>query len=208
MYNGYYTYRVNNEIYKKGNYVNGINVGHWTYDVVAGNSYTLDWRLTPIVLPEGEINTPKKWAIFESADSSNFVTFDLHPDVKKETLTKNYFTALRHKNLKNMSLTSYNEYCKRNIYKRNVVGENCIVISIDERQFLYNIFIIKKDDQMLFVYNINGKFDGEIIDVSMVTESDDNTKNQLIFLEVPRTLKIENKPFLPRVGVLEMKIAS
>lgn len=205
MYNGDYTYKVNGNVYKRGSYVNGINVGHWTYNVIAGNSYSFDWRVAPIELSKGKINAPKDWSIFESRDSSNLITFDLQPQLKRKTLTNEYFTILRHENIGSKSLGSYNEYYKRNINKRNVVGENYFIMSIDKRQYLFNRFIISKDKQTLFLYNINGQFDDSIIDVSMVTKNDDTVRNQLIFLEVIRSLKIGNIPFMPRVGVLKME---
>ena len=205
--NSDYTYSVNGEIVKKGEFVNSRPVGSWQYNIMSENSKidtSLYWQESQ--KDNYSLCYPSIWKKIENNDSTRLFIFDLAPNLERKLIKNQYFIILRHN--ENKSVESYNDYYNRFVREKNQVEwfDN-LKLTLDGNVIGYfNRYQAKINDVNCFVLNYNFQIEKTVYDVSMkVDKNEDKSISQLLFFETLRSFFINDKPVIQRKGILKIE---
>ena len=205
--NGDYSYRIKEDIVKRGTYRDSKPVGEWDYYLI-GESSRVD---TSIYWKENNqgtysIHYPSTWKHIERKDSTFKYIFDLAPNIEKTVLRNNYFIISRHYGDETLEEynSNYNNVVKSD-YKVEWMDNFDVTLNGNLIGY-FNRYLLINNEEKRFVLNYNLMNDNAVYDITMkVNDIDNKSIPHLLFFETLRTYYINSEPILKRQGILKIE---
>ena len=201
--NANYSLSVGDTLLKAGGFLMGQVDGRWVYNLSSFGKgmYDVVWCIY-----DGAVNIslPCEWKVLKSPESP--IIFMSYFDLEEGSgvIEDNYLAIVEGKGDESVDLDYYNLRYRESIVSFGGVNDLCAKISTHSASFYYNRSHELMQEGTKNIFNINTKFGGVFYEITMVSSSSELVKNQLLFFEMFRSLKIMDKQLLPFEGYLEM----
>ena len=181
-----------------GKYQHGFKIGIWEYHPTDTQTLYIDWDKYRTDDFSFEINYPKEWELIPSKTRPFQATFPTKSEMKDDK----YFVILSHKKAEiDMSLKDYWNHSNHQIHTGDSVSSHLLIkFSREDGDYYFSTYTIVRNGEEMFIFSFLGETDSMIYDVSYVSLKEDITKKYTIFLDMIRSLRLENERFFTPYG--------
>lgn len=176
-----------------GKYKNGFKEGEWKYYPTNIKSIKVDWTKYNSEDDPLSINYPIGWQLIKSKRRPFQATFPTTSEMKGDK----YFIILQHKEAEiSMTLDKYWETYNQQTFQNDSVQSYLLrKFSRDEGEYFFSTYTIRRNSEELMIFNFLGEMDSTIYDITYSSLKDEEDKKYTIFLDMMRSLRVDNKRF-------------
>ena len=199
--NGEYILNFKEFHYKTGNYYEGFAVKEWIYHISDDNAYSIHFGM-PVHRNNISINTPLKWKPIDSSEISCLLAYSMS-DKYIDNNNLDYFSISRYDS-NGLSIEELNSK-KYGLKNLQVDYSDRLIITIDSVTFNINRLVVIYEGQKRLLMNMNVLFDNSYYNIICRFSDIDLDTNQLLFFEMLRNIKIEDRFLFPYKGTISMQ---
>jgi hypothetical protein len=181
-----------------GAYQNGYKTGRWIYNPRDTLTVAIDWTTYHSDDYSIEINYPQEWKVIRSEERLFQSTFETTSKIKDDK----YFIVLEHeKSDLNITLKDYWKLFNEETHaKDSVISHLLKKFSRKDGDFYFSTYTIARNAENLFVFSFLGETDSKIYDITYSSLKEDIDRKYIIFLDIVRSIKVEQKRFFTPFG--------